>query len=157
MKLHLKRGLVATMFLLSTFIGTESIAQSSCCSSSPKTSCKTSSKSTSGCTPSNCRGARTKFGEAKILTALRGNLIKLKAKMEESQTITFGARSYDIHGIVGNSDDESLEIIVKEVKIIEEEFSTKLKYKASSFVLPENKAKQVEYLNARIQALQQLL
>ena len=77
--------------------------------------------------------------------------------MEKTKKTSFDARSYDIHGIVGETDDESLQIIVKEVNIVEKAFSKKLKYKAPALSLPNSKAKQVQYLNARIENLQKLL
>jgi hypothetical protein len=77
--------------------------------------------------------------------------------MEKSKSPSFEERSYDIHGIVGESDDESLEIIVSEVKLIEDAFAQKLNHKSSEFALPENKAQQVKYLNVRIDELKKLL
>jgi len=150
-------------------------AQSSCCGGEKhdeatcnqehkdeeKASCGTTdttlAESTSGCSPSQCRGAQTKFGEAKVISSLRENLIELKAIMEKSSEITFDAKSYDIHDIVGENDDESLEIIANEVKVVEKEFSEKLNFSASAFTLPENKAKQVAYLSSRLEALKKLL
>ena len=112
---------------------------------------------TSGCTPSACRGAKTKFGEAKVISNLRSNLITLKADMEKSKSPSFDERSYDIHGIVGTSDDESLAIIANEVLLIEDAFAKKLNHQASEFTLPENKAKQVQYLSLRINELKKRL
>jgi len=50
-----------------------------------------------------------------------------------------------------------LEIIVKEVKIVEAAFTQKLNHQSSEFALPENKAKQISYLKTRIETLQKLL
>ena len=122
---------------------------SSCCAAETAT--------TSGCTPSNCRGATTKFGEAKVITDLRLNLIDLKAEMEKSESPTFDANSYDIHGIVGDTDEESLAIVVKEVKKVEDAFVKELNYQVVEFSLPDNKAKQVAYLDSRIEELKSLL
>ncbi|MDY8134346.1 hypothetical protein [Aquimarina sp. 2201CG5-10] len=175
MKFNLKSPLVLGSFIIGMFLNTNAIAQSSdssgknhektTCSKKhndkSKTTCATSATasdiSTSGCSPSSCRGAKTKFGEAKIITTLRSNLIALKANMEKSKKINFEARSYDIHGIVGKTDEESLVIITKEVKIVEQAFSEKLNYKTPEFILPESKAKQVVYLTNRIEALKKLL
>ncbi|TAI48812.1 hypothetical protein [Flagellimonas allohymeniacidonis] len=126
-----------------------------------KASCGTSSKamaeSTSGCSPSGCRGAKTKFGEAKVISNLRLDLIAVKAEMEKSKSPVFESRVYDIHGIVGETDDESLQIIVRELKIMEEAFAEKLRYTALAFNLPKNKAKQVSYLKGRIEGLKEVL
>ena len=137
-------------------------AQTNCCdtkkSEENSACCNTDKKEqTSGCTPSNCRGAQTKFGEAKVITSLRKELISLKARMEESQDPEFTARSYDIHGIVGESDEASIQIISGEVQLIEGEISKKMKRQFSSFTLPANKAKQVSYLSGRIKTLHSLL
>jgi len=112
---------------------------------------------TAGCKPSSCRGAKTKFGEAKVITEVRESLIALKADMEKSTSPAFNERSYDIHDIVGESDEESLAIIVREVKLIENEFTAKLDRSFEAFTLPESKAKQVKYLATRIEDLQNLL
>lgn len=120
-------------------------------------SCCDATVATSGCTPSNCRGAQTKFGEAKVISELRINLIELKAELEKSESIAFNPRSYDIHGIIGDTDDESIEKIVEEVKIVEEEFTNKLNQEFTAFELPDNKAKKIQYLNGRIELLHQVL
>ena len=156
-------GLIA--FFSFMLFSTEGMSQKACCSSSKadtekkEACCSKASKSekTSGCTPSNCRGAQTKFGEAKVISELRSSLIALKEEMEKSESPAFAERSYDIHGIVGESDDESLDIIVNEVKLIEDEFLQKLNYKAEIFELPENKAKQVKFLNHRIKEMKEVL
>lgn len=147
MQLNLKGILIIGALLLASGYGVKTFFFS-CCSSTA---------ATSGCTPSNCRGAQTKFGEAKVISDLRINLIELKAELEKSESIAFEPRSYDIHGIIGKSDDESLDIIVKEVKIVEEEIADKLNQKIAAFDLPSNKAKQIQYLNGRIAFLQQAL
>lgn len=136
------------------------MAQSTCCGGEnhDKASCTedhaSTEEATSGCAPSSCRGAQTKFGEAKIITSLRNTLISLKSDMEVHKGITFENRSYDVHGIVGESDAESLQIIAKEVKLIENDFNQKLNMKFEAFQLPENSAKMVQYLEHRIKTLQ---
>ena len=171
MKLSFKKVILGALLIL---IGNMTIAQS--CDTDKKqdkVSCTTEHKdevekacdtevssageSTSGCSPTACRGAKTKFGEAKVISKLRLALIDLKADMEKSVLPSFDARSYDIHGIVGETDEESLEIIVKEVKIVEKEISEKLNQKLAVFQLPENKAKQIRYLSNRIKGLKALL
>tara|TARA_Y100000385_G_scaffold280105_1_gene330716 strand:- start:1230 stop:1676 length:447 start_codon:yes stop_codon:yes gene_type:complete len=119
--------------------------------------CCSSTAATSGCTPSNCRGAKTKFGEAKVISELRLDLIDLKADMEKSKNPSFDSKWYDIHGIIGDSDSESLEIIVKEVQKIEKAFEEKLNHESGNFELPENKAKQITYLTERIEGLKKQL
>lgn len=169
MKLNLKGLLFSASLLLSMLLSVNAVAQTSCCSSDKKevkTACCSGDQSdakaatgeaTSGCTPSNCRGAQTKFGEARVITELRTSLIALKAGMEKSTDPSFEARSFDIHGIVGESDDESLQILVKEVKIVEAAFAKTMNHNSPSFNLPDNKAKQVRYLRKRIEALQAVL
>ncbi len=112
---------------------------------------------TAGCKPSSCRGAKTKFGEAKVITELRESLIAVKATMEKSESPAFDKRSFDIEGIVGESDEESLSIIAREVKIMEGELSGKLNRQFDEFELPGSKAQQVKYLSGRIQDLESLL
>lgn len=148
MNFSVKTILLAAALLIGTSFGVYKFAFSSCCSATA---------ATSGCTPSNCRGAKTKFGEAKVITDLRLNLIELKAEMEKSESPNFEAKSYDIHGIVGDSDKESLDILVKEVQIVEEELSNKLNFNPAQFELPDNSAKQVAYLDERIDELKELL
>lgn len=149
MQFSLKGILLIGAVVVASGFGIKKFFFSSCCAATAET--------TSGCTPSNCRGAQTKFGEAKVISDLRINLIELKSELEKSEEITFAPRSYDIHGIIGETDDESLEIIVKEVKIVEEEITDKLDQKLALFELPENKAKQIQYLNGRIASLQEAL
>ncbi|CAL2080594.1 hypothetical protein [Tenacibaculum sp. 190524A02b] len=175
MKLKLKTLAVTVVTAIIMLFSKNINAQSSCCSGEKNnkiacatknkngektSSCNTSAKaieSTSGCSPSSCRGAKTKFGEAKVISNLRTNLIALKAKMEKSKTTKFNARSYDIHGIVGETDDQSLQIIVKEIKLMEKEFSNKTKFKPLAFTMPKNKAKQITYLQSRIDRLKKIL
>lgn len=170
MKFNFKKLLFASSMLLCMLFSINMNAQSACCSGDKKdktacskakekekTSCAPASGETSGCTPSACRGAKTKFGEAKVISNLRSSLIDLKADMEKSATPKFDARSYDIHGIVGETDDESLAIIVREVKLVETAFAKTLNHQSAEFVLPENKAKQVKYLDSRIAALKKVL
>lgn len=122
------------------------------CSAAP--GCNTSKdKATSGCSPSSCRGAKTKFGEAKVISELREKLIAIKAELERSSDPVMSKRSYDIHDIVGETDEESLLILIRELKIIEGELSEKTDYKVEEFDLPSNKARQVRYINDRMDAL----
>ncbi len=162
MKLLLKKVFFTTSLLGGLFFSTNGFAQSACCTKGKKASdkvacCSSADQQTSGCSPSACRGAKTKFGEAKVIGDLRLSLIALKADMEKSTNPRFDQRSYDIHGIVGNTDDESLNIIAKEVMLVENAFAEKLNYESLEFSLPENKAKQVKYLSTRIAKLKQLL
>ncbi len=169
MKLPVRSTISILMVALFALYGFTANAQSSNqTKTKDKTACVTttggkkseacaSTASTSGCKPSSCRGAKTKFGEAKVISNLRNELIALKAKMEQSKTPKFEARSYDLHGIVGKSDDESIDIIIKEVKLIEKDFNKNSKYTPVAFDLPQNKAKQIQYLSDRIEALKALL
>lgn len=169
MKNGLRKALLISPLLLGLLLDSGTgFAQSSCCAESKKdqsenvkekdeSKCEPSYQATSGCTPSACRGAKTKFGEAKVISDLRLSLINLKADLENSTDPEFEERSFDIHDIVGESDDESLEIIVNEIKLIEDDFTSKLDYKPSEFALPENKARQVTYLGARIEGLKTAL
>ncbi|UOY08357.1 hypothetical protein L0P88_07315 [Muricauda sp. SCSIO 64092] len=111
----------------------------------------------SGCTPSACRGAKTKFGEAKVISDLRLSLIALKSKMEKHGTINFNPRSYDIHDIVGETDDQSLRIIKNEIEIIEKELIQKLNAQFPDNEFPTNKAKQVTALRAKLSILEKAL
>ncbi len=166
MNIDLKKLILTTSLFFGMIFSVNLMAQSTaCCAKDKEATAKTaaactpsaSKDATSGCTPSACRGAKTKFGEAKVISDLRTSLIALKADMEKSKTTDFEARSYDIHGIVGESDDESLQIIVDEVKIIEASFAKNLNHQSPKFILPENKAKQVQYLSARINKLKKVL
>ncbi len=175
MNFNLKSLVVASTMAFAMLFSTNTTAQSSCCGGEnhdektcatnhkdgKKTaSCGTASKTneaTSGCLPSSCRGAKTKFGEAKVISDLRSNLIALKSEMEKSKAPKFESRSYDIHGIVGKTDDESLEIIIRELKLIEKDFSNKMRFKPLAFTLPDNKAKQIKYLESRIEGLKKIL
>ena len=148
MNFDLKKLLLAGVVLAAVSFGGYKFYAASCCSATA---------ATSGCTPSNCRGAKTKFGEARVISELRLDLIALKSEMEQSKTPTFDERSYDIHGIIGDSDDESLEIIINEIKLIEDAFAEKLEYKTNGFELPSNKAKQIDFISERINTLKQLI
>lgn len=155
---------LTTAFAFTLFMAISTQAQTSCCSSTAKKD-KTQEKpktevtklATSGCSPSGCRGAKTKMGEAKVISNLRLNLIDLKAEMETSKQPKFDARSYDIHDIIGKTDDESLKLIIKEIKIVESAFNKELNYSAEAFQLPKNKAKQIKYLTDRIKTLKDVL
>lgn len=146
MNLSTKQLIIGALLVVGASFGVYKFAFASCCSATA---------ATSGCTPSSCRGATTKFGEAKVITDLRQELIAIKAEMELSESPTFEPESYDIHGIVGTSDEESLEIIAKQVKIVETAISDKLEFEPAAWVIPENKAKQVAFLDSRIQDLKQ--
>lgn len=122
-----------------------------CCTKS------TAQETTSGCTPSNCRGAKTKFGEAKVISDLRLKLVALKANMETYENKTFSERSYSVHDIIGESDDQSLEIIEQEVQLIEEEFIASFDLELNQKSKANNKAKQVRHLTNRIDFLQSVL
>ena len=111
----------------------------------------------SGCTPSACRGAKTKFGEAKVISELRLSLIDLKSKMESHKAITFNPRSYSVHGIIGKSDDESLQIIRDEIAIMEKEITDKSQVQFPTIEFPENKAKLVSVLRSRMETLEKAL
>ncbi|WP_420601764.1 hypothetical protein [Flagellimonas sp.] len=163
MNLSFKKVLFGTILLL---MGNLAIAQSTCSTGDKDgeksaKSCESkvaeAGESTSGCSPTACRGAKTKFGEAKVISNLRLELIDLKAGMEKSAVSTFDSRSYDIHGIIGQTDDESLNIIIKEVKIVEKEIAQKLNKRLAEFQLPDSKAKQIQYLSNRIKGLRALL
>lgn len=112
---------------------------------------------TPGCTPSACRGAQTKFGEAKVISDLRKQLIDLKSQLEVSVIHTFDERTYSVHGLLGETDEESLQIITKEVKIIENAFSKLMDTQFPAIDAAENKAKTVQALKLRIEQLQGLL
>jgi len=164
MKTNRKSILTVAILSLGMLIGTSAQAQT-CCSkkAEAKKCCSTghaessANTETSGCAPSSCRGAQTKFNEAKVITTLRADLIALKAEMEKSQSPAYSERSYDIHGIVGETDEESIEIIAREVKLVEAELAAKAKISVKEFNLPEQKAAQIKYLNQRIEALRKLV
>ncbi len=126
-------------------------AQSSCDSK------VTIEEKVTGCTPSACRGAQTKFGEAKVISDLRKQLIDLKSQMEVSVTHAFEERTYSVHGLLGETDAESLQIIAEEVKIIENAFFNTMDAKFPVIHTTENKAKTVQALKLRIEQLAQLL
>ena len=85
------RILTILSFLIS---GSNAMAQSTCCGGEghDEASCTedhaSTEEATSGCAPSSCRGAQTKFGEAKVITSLRNTLIALKSDMEVHKGIT---------------------------------------------------------------------
>lgn len=106
------------------------------------------------CNPTKCRGSQTKFGEAKVITELRSNLVELKKSMSTSAKAKFNTQPYNMNDIVGKTDDESLQIIIREIRSIESVFTDKLGKAFSPFSLPDNKAKQIKYLQDRIQGLQ---
>jgi len=163
MKILLKKSIALAILTFGLLFGNSAISQTSCCASAQpkdKTACgsKVSGESTSGCTPSNCRGAKTKFGEAKVISALRADLIGLKAVMEKSENPKFEKRSYGIHGIVGETDDESLTIIKNEIILIEKAIKDNFQNTTlSEFVFPESKSKQVQYLDQRMAHLKKYL
>lgn len=149
-----------------------SYAQKACCSktSSEKSCCKPGDKnskaccsttgiseSTSGCTPSNCRGAKTKFGEAKVISNLRLELIALKAKMENHDKLDFSESAISVHDIIGETDEQSLNIIAEHVSIIQSELITLTKRELPVTQWSENKAKKVQQLNEQIVAMKSVL
>ncbi len=147
----MKRQVLKISFVLALLVGGGIFAYNqffSCCGTV---------ETTSGCTPSNCRGAQTKFGEAVVITDLRMQLIDLKADMEKYEEIKFPERTYSIHGIVGDSDEESLEIITKEVKLIETEFAELFDLDLEALNESDNKAQLVSALSKRIEQFHQVL
>ncbi len=165
------------LFILILILGVASAnAQASCCSSAEKakTACLTSSdntsqgeqkscctknvtETTSGCTPSNCRGFKTKFGEAKIISELRQNLIALKAKMENYKPYKFSNQAITVHGIVGETDDESLTIVSNHVAVIELEIYSFVNQEIPKTEQANSKAIQVQQLRHRISTLSDIL
>ncbi|MEO1030738.1 MAG: hypothetical protein AAFX55_05005 [Bacteroidota bacterium] len=145
-------GVMAILFSWSVDAQSSNNQQENCKENNSK-----SEASTSGCAPSSCRGAQTKFGEAKVISNLRSLLVSLKAKMETSTSPKFEARSYDIHNIVGESDEESLKIIIRELKVMETEVAHKTDFEPLKFALPENKAKQISYLENRLKTIEVFL
>lgn len=157
--------------ILLLFVGLNNLtAQKACCSTSnaDKINCETKSEdkaccattaaeSTSGCTPSNCRGAKTKFGEAKVISELRASLIALKAKMEKHEQLAFSEEAISIHNIIGETDEESLQIVHSHVEVIEEEVQKLMNKSIPNMEASANKAKQVMQLQERISNLTQLL
>lgn len=124
--------------------------QKSCCTKNVK-------ETTSGCTPSNCRGAKTKFGEAKVITKLRQNLINLKAKMENYNAFEFSNKAITVHGIVGETDNESLDIISNHLTVIELEIYSLIKQEIPKVEPAKNKAVQVKQLGDRISTISEFL
>ncbi len=145
------RHLIVLLFLL---VGSEMYSQSACSSDEKQektcaTDQVTKSESTVGCKPSSCRGAQTKFSEAKVLTDLRNDLVSLKSTLHEG--------AIEMQDLVGESDTESLELMAREIQSLEAFFSTKFDTTFPRFVLPQNRAKQVSFLKGRLQGLQKLL
>lgn len=129
---------------------TKATASKACCAPSAKAT-------TSGCTPSNCRGAKTKFGEAKVISELRLNLVALKAKMEKHEDHSFSAAAISVHDIIGASDEESLQIVAEQVSIIEPEILAVSSEQLPALTASDNKAIQVKHLRERITALTEML
>lgn len=159
-KIHIMKHHFIIMGVMALFLGIQdTFAQS--CEATPKEEAGQVVKGkggsvtsvNAGCTPSACRGAKTKFGEAKAISDLRLSLIALKSKMERHSTINFNPRSYDVHGIVGETDDQSLLIIKNEIEIIEKELIQKLNVQFPDNEFPTNKAKQVAALRAKLSIL----
>ena len=158
--------LLSVLFLLFTIVQVN--AQKACCTGKAKANCvtaatasdqqsaqkscctKTAKESTSGCTPSQCRGAKTKFGEAKVISELRSNLIDLKSMMENYKDHKFSNQAITVHDIVGETDDESLDIVANHLAIIESEIYAFANKEAPSLIVPTNKANQVKNLQERI-------
>ncbi len=128
----------------------QSTAQNACCA-------KTTEETTSGCTPSSCRGAQTKFGEAKVITDLRTKLVALKSKMETYKPHKFSNNAITMHGIVGESDEESLDIIYKHLMNMESEIYPSKKQKLPKKLQPKSKADRVKLLDQRITEASKLL
>jgi len=128
----------------------KSKATKACCSSDKKLT-------TSGCTPSNCRGAKTKFGEAKVISNLRLELVALKAKMETHKKLKFSDDAISVHNIIGETDEQSMVIVEKHVALITSEVTSLSNVKLPEIVWSDNKAIKVKQLNERITALDNLL
>ena len=156
-------------FLL--FFTTAAFSQAKCCAKGSKEAiacnakatkavacCATTNakETTSGCTPSNCRGAKTKFGEAKVISELRLQLVALKAKME-SHNLNFSEQSISVHDIIGESDQESLEIVAEHLGMMEMEILSQTDNNLPVVEWSERKALKVKQLNDRITELSNLL
>ena len=161
LKMKLKGLILLPTLLLGLTLSNNVEAQTGCDpdEKAKATACCASAgaETTSGCAPSSCRGAKTKFGEAKVITSLRADLIDLKTDMEKSKSPRYSERSYDIHGIIGETDEESIEIIVRELEVMEKEISGKTNHRFETLNLPESKARQIQYLNQRVKALKGVL
>ena len=123
-------------------------------------SCSTTStakETTSGCTPSNCRGAKTKFGEAHVISNLRLNLVSLKAKLEGHSNYSFSENAISVHNIIGETDEHSLAIITDHVALIESEVLHITKSELQLVEWSDNKAIKVKQLDERIKALNKLI
>ncbi len=152
-----KKLFVLTVVLMTALFSFEATAQESKDKKSTSCSTEIAAEKTSGCLPSSCRGAQTKFGEAKVISELRDQLIALKAMMEASTSPSFDADSYTIGKVTGETDEESIELLTEEIRRAELAIEAKLPYKPTAFQLPENKAQQVAYLESRVSALKEVL
>ena len=159
----MKNDVIVSAILVLSLVGIQETRAQSCETTSLKTTDSTAenkgaaSGTNSGCTPSACKGAKTKFGEASVISDLRLVLIDLKSKMEKHKTIKFSPRSYDIHGIVGQTDDESLQIIKDEIEVLQKELAQMLGVDFTPMQYPRSKAKQVAFLKARLKQLEESL
>jgi len=166
--------LIKSLFCLCLILAfsLNSYAQTSCCAKGNKTeiACKPNAKdkkaccsnaikkeTTSGCTPSNCRGAQTKFGEAKVISDLRQQLISLKSKMEEHKKYNFSAEAISIHDIIGETDAQSLDIIYQHLILIQSEIVEVFKSEVPALTLSNQKALKVQQLNQQIALLSAIL
>lgn len=129
----------------------EASADVACCSTAGK------KQTTSGCTPSNCRGAKTKYGEAKVISELRLNLIALKAKMEKHERLEFSQEAISVHDIIGDTDDQSLEIVTEQVALIQSEIMRLTDAELPDPELSTNKALKVKQLSDLIIAFDKVL
>ncbi len=145
MKFNFRMLTLASLFLLFLLSVNHTIAQE-------KTSDK--KEESEACNSTKCRGSQTKFGEAKVITELRSSLVALRKNISTSSIAKFDISPYNMNDIVGKTDNESLQIIIREVKSIESVLADKLDKKFSPFSLPDNKARQIKYLQARIKGLQ---
>jgi len=173
MNFSLKSILLFTTIILFSF--SEAFSQKSCCAKGSKEEINCASKSnstsqtaccsgataaketTSGCTPSNCRGAKTKFGEARVISNLRLELVSLKAKLENHNDYSFSEHAISVHDIIGETDEHSLEIITEHVALIESEILPVKDNELQLVEWSENKAIKVKQLDERIKALNKLL
>ena len=165
MKSKFRIGLSLVFFMTLTTMTANVNAQSTGCETEEKTQKRIQSNgftlqsetSPSGCNPSSCRGSKTEFGEAKVISSLRSKLLTLTKAMEASKSPKFEKRSNTTGDAMADSDDQRLETIIKEIRRIEEEVSSKTNYKPSAFLLPKNKAQRVRYLDQRIESIKKYL
>ncbi len=156
--------------LIICFAAANANAQKPCCSADSKAAVecnkkvdnlacctKSAKETTAGCTPSNCRGAKTKFGEAKVISNLREKLVALKAKLEDYPSHKFSNQAITVHEIIGETDDESIKIVSNHLAIIESEVYGFRNQKLPEIKPVENKAKQVQQLQERINTLNSVL